>query len=196
MKLGFEDIVDETGGLTTDDAVEGARTFVSAGLDAIEVSSNLMSDYERASILPYVAVDSRRALEDLLPHRLFKPQEPEAYFLSYARRAREAGDAKIILVGGLRRTSTMEEILGRGDADFVAMARPLIREPGLVKRIESGWRGRVECVSCNICLMHEDHHSLRCWRVPRRRLLQHASYRLMGNFRGGLWSAKSAGDEN
>lgn len=187
MKLGFEDIVDEPGGLTPDAAIEGARSLVAAGLDAIEVSSNLMSDYERASILPYVAVDSRRAFEDLLPHRLFKAPEPEAYFLSYARRAREAGNAKIVLVGGLRLTSTMEDILRRGDADFVAMARPLIREPELVKRIEGGWSGRVDCVSCNICLMHEDHHSLRCWRVPRRRLLQHAGYRLAGNLRGGLW---------
>ena len=188
MKVGFEDVVDEPGGLTPDDAVEGLRRFADAGLDAIEVSSNLMSDYERASIVPYVAVDSRRAVEDLLLHRLFKKPEPEAYFLPYARRARANVDTKIILVGGLRITSTMEAILERGDADFVAMARPLIREPELVRRLESGWRGRVDCVSCNICLMHEDHHSLRCWRVPRRRLLQHAAYRFRGNFRNGLWT--------
>ena len=30
---------------------------------------------------------------------------------------------------GLRRTATMEHILTAGDADFVALARPLIREP-------------------------------------------------------------------
>ncbi len=190
MKVGFEDVVDETGGLSVDEAVEGARRFVEAGLDAIEVSSNLMADYERASIVPYVAVDSRRALEDLLPHRLFKREAPEAYFLPYARRARDLG-TKIILVGGLRRTATMERLLESGDADFVAMARPLIREPELVRKLETGWRGRVECVSCNICLMHEDHHSLRCWRVPRRRLLRHAAYRLGGGFRGGLWKEEA-----
>lgn len=193
MKVGFQDIVDESGGLTVDDALAGVRAFVAAGLDAIEVSSNLMADYERASIVPYVAVDSRRAVEDLLPHRLFKRPESEAYFLPFARRARKVVDTKIILVGGLRRTSTMEEILERGDADFVAMARPLIREPELVRRIEAGWRGQVACVSCNICLMHEDHHSLRCWRVPRRRLVHHAAYRLAGNFRAGLWK-EPAGD--
>jgi 2,4-dienoyl-CoA reductase-like NADH-dependent reductase (Old Yellow Enzyme family) len=188
MKIGFEDVVDEAGGLSLDEATDGARRLAAAGLDAIEVSSNLMTDYARASVVPYVAVDRRRALQDLLPHRLFKPEAPEAYFLPYAQRARAAVEgAKLILVGGLRRTSTMEEILERGDADFVAMARPLIREPELVRKLEAGWRGRVECVSCNICLMHEDHHSLRCWRVPRRRLLQHAAYRLGGNFRGGLW---------
>src|SRR5581483_948192 len=188
MKLGFEDVVDEAGGLTLSDAVEGARRIAAAGLDAVEVSSNLMADYERASIVPYVAVDARRALEDLLPHRLLKRQAHEAYFLPYARAARPRLQAKVILVGGLRRTSTMEAILERGDADFVAMARPLIREPELVRKLEAGWRGRVDCVSCNICLMHEDHHSVRCWRVPRRRLLEHAVYRLRGNFRTGLWN--------
>ncbi|HKP18556.1 MAG TPA: NADH:flavin oxidoreductase [Gaiellaceae bacterium] len=191
MKVGCEDVVDEPGGLTVEDALAGIRAFAAAGLDAIEVSSNLMADYERASIVPYVAVDSRRALQDLLPHRLFKPPADEAYFLPYARRARAVVDAKIILVGGLRRTSTMEAILERGEADFVAMARPLIRQPDLARRIEAGWRGRVDCVSCNICLMHEDHHALRCWRVPRRRLVQHAAYRLRGGFRSGLWQEPS-----
>jgi 2,4-dienoyl-CoA reductase-like NADH-dependent reductase (Old Yellow Enzyme family) len=193
MKVGFQDIVDEAGGLTVDDAVGGIRAFAAAGLDAIEVSSNLMADYERASIVPYVAVDSRRALRDLLPHRLFKRPENEAYFLPFARRARQIVNAKIILVGGLRRTSTMETILEQGDADFVAMARPLIREPELVRKMETGWRGQVDCVSCNICLMHEDHHSLRCWRVPRRRLVHHAAYRFGGGFKAGLWKEPSPG---
>jgi 2,4-dienoyl-CoA reductase-like NADH-dependent reductase (Old Yellow Enzyme family) len=193
MKVGFQDIVDEAGGLTVDDAVGGIRAFAAAGLDAIEVSSNLMADYESASIVPYVAVDFRRALQDLLPHRLFKRPENEAYFLPFARRAREMVNAKIILVGGLRRTSTMETILEQGDADFVAMARPLIREPELVRKMEAGWRGQVDCVSCNICLMHEDHHSLRCWRVPRRRLVHHAVYRFGGGFKAGLWKEPSPG---
>ncbi|HEY2772381.1 MAG TPA: hypothetical protein VGI87_17530 [Solirubrobacteraceae bacterium] len=152
-----------------------------------------MSDYERASIKPYVAVDRRRAADDLLVHRLFKDPEPEAYFLPYAQALRAATDTQIILVGGMRRTTTMEAVLDRGEADFIAMARPLIREPELVRKLERGWRGRVECVSCNICLMHEDHHSLRCWRVPRGRLVHHAVYRLRGKFRRGLWQEPSGG---
>ena len=170
----------------------GVRRLAEAGLDAVEVSSNLMADYERASIVPYVAVDWRRAVQDLLPHRLLKQPQPEAYFLPFARRVRDRVDAKVILVGGLRRTETMAGILERGEADFVALARPLIRQPDLVRKIESGWGGLVDCVSCNICLMHEDHHSLRCWRTPRRRLVQHAAYRLRGNFRSGLWNEPAA----
>jgi 2,4-dienoyl-CoA reductase-like NADH-dependent reductase (Old Yellow Enzyme family) len=179
MKLGFKDFVPGDG-LEPEKAIEGSGILAEAGLDAIEVSANLMSDYVSASIQPYVAVDRRRAAEDLLPHRLFRDPEPEAYFLPFARLLRETVDTGIVLVGGLRRTETMERLLERGEADFLALARPLIREPDLVRQIEAGRTGLVDCVSCNICVMHEQRHGLRCWRTPRRRLLQHAFHRLMG----------------
>ncbi len=92
-------------------------------------------------------------------------------------------DTKVILVGGMRTTETMEDVIESGDADFVAMARPFIREPDIARQILEGRTGRVDCTSCNICLMHEGHHSLRCWRKPRRRLLQHALYRFSGGFK-------------
>jgi 2,4-dienoyl-CoA reductase-like NADH-dependent reductase (Old Yellow Enzyme family) len=180
MKLGFEDVVPGDG-LRLDQALEGAKLLAEAGLDAIEVSANLMKDYVSASIRAYIAVDRRRAAEDLLPHRLAKAPVPEAYFLDYARKLRELDTGVgIVLVGGLRRTQTMEAILERGDADFLALSRPLIREPDLVAQIEAGRTGIVDCVSCNICVMHEQRHGLRCWRTPRRRLLQHLFHRLSG----------------
>ena len=179
MKLGFRDIVDEPG-LELRDAVAGARRIAAAGLDAIEVSSNLMSDYVSASIRAYVAVNRRRALQDLLFHRLHRSEEPEAYFLPFAKRLRGQVDAKIVLVGGMRRPETMAGILERGDADFISMARPFIREPDLVRKLEAGRTGPVACVSCNMCLMHEDIHGLRCWRMPRKRILEHARHRFSG----------------
>ena len=164
MKLGFEDFVPGHG-LRPEAAVAGAVRLAEAGLDAIEVSANLMRDYVSASIKPYVGVDRRRAAEDLLLHCLLRRPEPEAYFLPFARMLRERTDVKIVLVGGLRRTETMEGVLERGEADFVALARPLIREPDLVRQIEAGRTGMVDCVSCNICVMHEQRHGLRCWRT-------------------------------
>jgi 2,4-dienoyl-CoA reductase-like NADH-dependent reductase (Old Yellow Enzyme family) len=179
MKLGFRDIVDEPG-LEPEEAVAGAASIVAAGLNGVEVSSNLMRDYVSASIKPYIAVDRRRALEDLLFHRLHKREEPEAFFLPFARCLRARVDTRVILVGGLRRTQTMEGILEAGEADFISLARPLIREPDLVRKLDAGLQGRVACVSCNMCLMHEDIHGLRCWRTPRRRMLEHARYRFTG----------------
>ena len=75
MKLGFEDVVPGDG-LRLDQALEGAKLLAEAGLDAIEVSANLMKDYVSASIRAYIAVDRRRAVEDLLPHRLAKAPVP------------------------------------------------------------------------------------------------------------------------
>jgi 2,4-dienoyl-CoA reductase-like NADH-dependent reductase (Old Yellow Enzyme family) len=130
-----------------------------------------------------VAVDRRRAAEDLLVHRIFSEPAAEAYFLPWARAVRGAVDTTLVLAGGMRTTQTMTRIVRDGDVDFVALARPLIREPDLVRQIANGRTGRVDCTSCNICLMHEGHHSLRCWRTPRRNLVEHAIFRLRGGLR-------------
>jgi 2,4-dienoyl-CoA reductase-like NADH-dependent reductase (Old Yellow Enzyme family) len=190
MKLGFVDAV--TGGLGLDESVPRAGRLVAAGLDAIEVSSNVMLGYAD-SAMPYVAVDRSRALADLLLHRVLRGEPArEAYFRPWAHALRAKVDTTIVLVGGLRRTETMEEILASGDADFLALARPFVREPDLVRQLANGRRGRVDCTSCNLCLMHDGYHSLRCWRTPRRRLLHHAVFRLLGGFRHGLGTQPSA----
>ncbi len=56
----------------------------------------------------------------------------------------------LILVGGMRRASHMEEVLKSGLADLISLSRPFIREPDLVKRLAEG-KERVSCVSCNKC---------------------------------------------
>ena len=181
LKLGMYDAQPE--GLKVDESVDRAERLVEAGLDAIEVSVNAMlSPTDSANT--YVAVDRKRAAADFLFHRLLSGARPEAYYRPLAEALRERGvDCKVVLVGGLRTTQTMNEVLASGDADFLSMARPLIREPDLVKQLFEGRTGRVDCTSCNLCLTHEGHHTLRCWRKPRRRLLRHAAYRLSGGFR-------------
>jgi 2,4-dienoyl-CoA reductase-like NADH-dependent reductase (Old Yellow Enzyme family) len=180
MKLGMVDSL--AGGLEIDESTRRAKNLVDAGLDAIEVSCGLMQA-PTDSANTYVAVGPKRAAQDLLVHRLFSAPRPEAYFRPWARALKAAVDTQVILVGGLRTTEMMREVLGSGDADFIAMARPLIREPDLPAQIQAGREGLVDCTSCNLCLIHEGHHPLQCWRTPRIRLLQHAVYRLSGGFR-------------
>lgn len=177
VKLGMADAV--PGGLGLDETVPRAQALVEDGADALEISVNVM---QRAtdSARQYVAVDSRRAAQDLLIHRLGKPPAEQAYFVPWAQRVREVVDVPLLVTGGMRTTERMRQVLLAGDADLVGMARPLIREPDLAAQIESGRNGRVDCTSCNICLMHEGQHRLRCWRTPRRRLLAHALLRLAG----------------
>jgi 2,4-dienoyl-CoA reductase-like NADH-dependent reductase (Old Yellow Enzyme family) len=184
MKVGLADLVDREGGLEVPDSQVGIASFVAAGLDGVEVSSNLMSDYVSASIRGYIAVGPRRAARDLLLHRLFKPAEPEAYFLPFAQAVRSEIDTEVILVGGLRTATTIDDVITSGQADFVSMARPFIREPDLARRLAEGGQASAACVSCNICLMHDEHHALKCWRTPRANLWEHARYRLTGGFKG------------
>jgi 2,4-dienoyl-CoA reductase-like NADH-dependent reductase (Old Yellow Enzyme family) len=180
VKLGLQDAV--PGGMQLAEGVRRGAVLAAAGADAIEVSCNAMH-LPSDSAKEYVAVGPARAFSDLLLHRLLSPPHPEAYFLEPARMLRQRVSKPIILVGGMRTPATMERIVSSGDADFVALARPFIREPDLVLKLADGRRGPVACTSCNLCLMHESHHSLRCWRIPRRRLLEHALYRLRGGFR-------------
>jgi 2,4-dienoyl-CoA reductase-like NADH-dependent reductase (Old Yellow Enzyme family) len=181
MKLGFADAVPEENGLSLEESVPRAARLVEAGLDAVEVSCNVMRA-PTDSAAAYVAVDTRRAARDLLVHRIGKPAHPEAYFLPWARALREHVETRVVLVGGMRTRETMQALLSAGECDFVALARPFIREPDLVRTLARGRTGQVACTSCNLCLTHEGHHALRCWRAPRRRLLQHALYRFTGGF--------------
>jgi hypothetical protein len=97
---------------------------------------------------------------------LFNRFVPEAYYRPFAKAARAKLSLPLILVGGLRSTEAMDEIVGSGDADFLALARPFVREPDLAKQIMAGRRGPVSCVSCNLCFKHEGLDALRCWRTP------------------------------
>jgi 2,4-dienoyl-CoA reductase-like NADH-dependent reductase (Old Yellow Enzyme family) len=187
VKLGFADIM--AGGLGLEESIPRAKLLVAAGADAFEVSCNLMSSYAD-NIVPYVALNTRRAVADLLPHRLFRPPAAEAYYRWIAQALRPGVQVPLILGGGIRSVATMEDIVTSGDAEFVALARPFIREPGLVRGIEHGLRGTVDCTSCNICIMHAGHHPLQCWRIPRGQLVRHALFRVTGGFQGGIGSGQ------
>jgi 2,4-dienoyl-CoA reductase-like NADH-dependent reductase (Old Yellow Enzyme family) len=63
----------------------------------------------------------------------------------------DASRVRIMVVGGLRRVADMEAIVRQGQADFISMCRPFIREPLLVSRIRRGETHAARCISCNRC---------------------------------------------
>jgi 2,4-dienoyl-CoA reductase-like NADH-dependent reductase (Old Yellow Enzyme family) len=82
-----------------------------------------------------------------------QPDDPESlYFRAEAAAAKKAGGIPTMMVGGLGRIETAEAIIASGDADMVSLARPLIREPGLIARWQSGDRAPAKCIRCNKCL--------------------------------------------
>ena len=170
MRVGLADSV--AGGLALEEGLGRAVSLVAAGLDAVETTYGVMAGY-RDNIRPYVGVGLGRALRDWAVERLWRPAAPEAYYRPFARALKARVAVPVILVGGLRSTATMEEVLAAGDADLLAFARPFVREPDFPNRLAAGRRGRVDCVSCNICLAHDGHDGLKCWRLDPRDLLAH-----------------------
>ena len=75
----------------------------------------------------------------------------EAFLLEHARRFRAELDLPLILLGGITRKDTMDQAMAEG-FEFVAMARALLREPDLVRRIERDSRTESRCTHCNQCM--------------------------------------------
>ena len=162
-RLGLADAV--SNGLAVEDGLDIARQLAARGLAALEVTYGVMTSY-RENIRPYAGTTRWRAIADGMLHRTFSAPVAEAYYRPFARAAKSAIDIPVILIGGLRSTRVMDDVVRSGDADFLAMARPFVREPDLANKIAGGRRGPVDCVSCNICFLHEGIDPLQCWRTP------------------------------
>ena len=169
-RLSVEDSV--PGGLQREESLQRARLLADHGIDGFETTFGVMRSYSE-NIRPYVAVSRSQALRQLLVQRWWNAEGREAYYRPFARDVRMAAQVPVILVGGVRTTGTMTDVLASGDADFLAMARPFIREPDLVRKLEAGRTGGVECVSCNICLAHDGWDPLQCWRDSPTNVIRH-----------------------
>jgi 2,4-dienoyl-CoA reductase-like NADH-dependent reductase (Old Yellow Enzyme family) len=167
-RIGVADAV--SGGLALEESIAQLRHD---GLDAVEVTYGLMNSYKE-NIRAYVAVSGLRALADALPHRVLLPGAAEAYYRPFAQAVKRRVEIPVILVGGVRTTDTMVDVLRSGDTDFIALARPLVREPDLPNQLAAGRRGQVDCVSCNLRLAHEGSEGTMCWRKRWRDLAYHA----------------------
>ena len=88
----------------------------------------------------------------------------EGYNLEAAELIRKVQkDIILMVVGGFRRMTHMQDVVDRGIADFISMSRPFIREPFIVKKFKEGKADRVACVSCNKCVSALlNNHPVRC----------------------------------
>jgi 2,4-dienoyl-CoA reductase-like NADH-dependent reductase (Old Yellow Enzyme family) len=148
-------------GLDLDESVEIAKRYEAEGVDALVLSGGFMTRtpiYVMRGDVPHKEL--RRELPGLgrkfaawLFGRFLVRKVPftEAYFLEDALHVRKATRLPLVLVGGLRRLEQMEDIVGQG-FEFLAMARPFILEPDLVRKFETGAAVEARCVPCNKCL--------------------------------------------
>ena len=136
------------GGIALNEVVQVGKQLSDLGFAAIEVSGGMWEavtrNKEELGWPPVFLPESRTGIKD---------KDQEAYFLPAAKAIKEKTNATVILVGGLRSFSKIEEVLTSKDADFVSISRPLIRQPDLPSLWRSGEApDKAECVSCNACL--------------------------------------------
>ncbi|MGD9050123.1 MAG: NADH:flavin oxidoreductase [Anaerolineae bacterium] len=145
IKLGMMDNLEQVpDGLTPEDGARIVACLASLGLDAVEVSGGYGggSDFNTR-----LAVGSKA---------------PEAYFRPLALRAKAATELPVILVGGLRSRTVMDEVLAAGDADMLSLCRPLIREPDLPNRLQRGEATEAACISGGRCWAKDRRQGISC----------------------------------
>lgn len=132
MKLNGSDFLPD--GLTIGDAVATAAALDAEGIDAVEVSGGTPASGDNTPV--------RRKIDT---------RDQEGFHVPLAAKIKSAVGCPVMVVGGIRSFDLAQEILGQGAADYVSLARPLIREPGLIARWQAGDASRARCISCNGC---------------------------------------------
>lgn len=86
-----------------------------------------------------------------------------AHNAAAAAAVRRVVDVPVMTVGRVHDPRLAEEVLVRGDADLVAMARPLLADPELPRKLAAGRDAEVRrCISCETCIDSMEHGSMAC----------------------------------
>ena len=156
IKMNVDDLLE--GGIDLNESKKIAKRLSQRGFVAIETSGCMWEvttrSGEELGWNPIMLPESRIDITS---------KDKEAYFLPQAREIKGVIDVPLILVGGIRSLDVIERILAEGSADFVALSRPLIRQPDLPNKWLKGVGGlTADCISCNGCVSSTRFGSVQC----------------------------------
>jgi 2,4-dienoyl-CoA reductase-like NADH-dependent reductase (Old Yellow Enzyme family) len=167
IKLSTNDYTPKEG-ITLPLASKYAEWLKNLGIDAIEVSSGTgyfstfnvsRGDVPVKEIIKFFPPPIKQLAEKIFQEMVGKFNFERPYNLDAAKAIKPIlGEIPLILVGGLRNFTEMEEIVKNNYADFISMSRPFIREPFLIKNFKEGKQDKTSCISCNRCfaaLIHD-----------------------------------------
>ncbi len=126
-----------------------ANQLVSAGVDAFHVSGGV--------------------IDRLVTGMVNGADDGNEVNVGAAAAVRQVVDVPVIAVGRIHDAARAERILADGRADFIAMGRPLLADPDLPRKLQSGHAHRVRrCISCENCIdAMEQRFSVDCAVNPR-----------------------------
>ncbi len=162
------------------DTLKGCQILQESGYDAVEVSCGYGFrdkgfDTVRVPRVPVEAMLTllpnfknyspwkKRIFKILIP-LLMKKREPlHNYNISSAERISKNLDIPVIVVGGIRKLTDIENIIETRGIDFVSMCRPFIIEPNIVKKFQEGKAIESKCIDCGYCLLGVATRKLKCY---------------------------------
>lgn len=161
IKMNANDYVD--GGITIDLSKEIAARISAIGFDAIEISAGVRDErhfnMSRGDIpksyfgLKGKSPELRREIMEHLERIKHEVKYEEAYLRPFAKEFKKVIGVPLIMPGGLKHVSVMEDVIARGDADFVGLCRPLIRDPDFPNKVRDRGLSASDCMFCNQCLV-------------------------------------------
>jgi 2,4-dienoyl-CoA reductase-like NADH-dependent reductase (Old Yellow Enzyme family) len=160
IKISVEEGVDN--GMTLDESCIIAKGLADEGVDAIEVSGGTVADTAFVMSRGDVPIDqftggleedAKAQTEQVLHSIADSVKMEEAYWSGHAEKIKGVvGDVPVMVVGGMKYPQTMETIVQEKKADFISLARSLVKEPALPKEMAEGRKSPVKCGYCNRCL--------------------------------------------
>lgn len=134
IKLGVQDGF--SGGFEFAEGKRAAKLLANVGFDALEISQGLRGgSYEETEFRTQI-------------HHL----NQEAYFGKWASEIKADTKVPVMMVGGIKSLSLMEEKIKNNDVDFISLCRPLLAEPNLINDFKMNKKEKASCFSCNKCV--------------------------------------------
>jgi len=133
IKVNSEDFVED--GFSRRDMLDVCKMLESAGVDAIELSGGTPFSGK------YIPVRTGK----------FDTADRQVFYRHAAQDYKANIKTPLILVGGIRSLEVAEQLIEASETDYIAISRPLIREPKLIQRWQSGDRTKAACQSDNLC---------------------------------------------
>jgi 2,4-dienoyl-CoA reductase-like NADH-dependent reductase (Old Yellow Enzyme family) len=165
-------------GATIEESVKVAKLLEEIGCSGIEVSCGVYEDKlftVRGEPIPTEAALAYSFQYKNLPSfvkAMIKPMGPLLAkvirpIYNYNNEAAVAIKSEVsipvIVVGGIHTVNDIKNALDSKVADFVALCRPFIIEPDIVKKYKEGKQDRSKCISCCICGIAQEVRPLQCY---------------------------------
>jgi 2,4-dienoyl-CoA reductase (NADPH2) len=132
------------GGRGLEDTQAIAPMLVDAGVDCFRVSGGIS--------------------DSLVTQMVSRSDVGDAVNAANAESIRNVANVPVMAVGRIHTPAIAEAILAKGQADLVAMARPLLADPEFPNKVASGRHRQIRrCISCENCIdTMQSHDDLRC----------------------------------